>query len=507
MVVLVGYEVGNGKPVNIDITHTVIAGITRSGKSETVKALVERATEHRFLIFDSKNPRDYADLGVDIPIFIQEKTDPLTLKRLLESQSHLTLKFEFPELLKVCKKAETYTEVLNTVNESLKSNIHPIRKDKLLVLQHLLGKLVRELEKTPISDRLELNNRVNVMNLSGTSLELQQLAVHSTMQYLLQKEENLIVIMDEASRFIPQMGSNASKETVIRYIREGGAKNLWLWVIDQTVTGVSKNCLKQAWLWILGKQREINEAKRTLQQIPFKTGLKVEDIMKLKVGEFIVCTEEGATLTYVQPRWLSPEEARNIALGKSTPKNIMEKHVETSRLEYLKLKEQLRELTHEIKRLREENEKLTDENKHLRSMLDKTRREAEALKKLKEALMEIIEAPKEASITVTQKMPEIHIKIKREPLKLTDRNLHGKIAIIYAEGKLGEGWFSTGDVIKAFTSHAWNRDPRISKALDDFTRWGILEKKYAGKKPIYRVKISPEKAKNMGLLIITEENP
>ena len=106
-----------------------------------------------------------------------------------------------------------------------------------------------------------------------------------------------------------------------------------------------------------------------------------------------------------------------------------------------------------------------------------------------------------------EKMPEIHVKIKREPLRLTDRNLHGKIAIIYAEGKLGEGWFSTGDVIKAFISHAWNRDPRISKALDDFTRWGILEKKYAGKKPIYRVKISPEKAKNMGLLSITEENP
>jgi len=537
LVILVGYEIGSGKPVNMDITHTVIAGITRSGKSETVKALVERAKNHRFLIFDSKSPRDYNDLGIDIPIYIKEKTDPLTLKRLLESQSHLTLKFEFPELLKVCKKAETYQEILNTVNESLRSKIHPIRKDKLLVLQHLLGKLVKELEKTPISDTLKLNNRVNVMNLSDTSLELQQLAVHSTMQYLLQNEENLIVIMDEASRFIPQMGSNASKETVIRCVREGGAKNLWLWVIDQTVTGVSKNCLKQAWLWILGKQREINEAKRTLQQIPFKIGLDEKAIMRLKVGEFIVCSEDGAKLTYVQPRWLSPEVARNVALGSVSPKDVKDAY-EKSREEkrggefkerYLKLKrnldemsEKLNELSNIITKLKEENRKLKKENEQLRKELENRTAEIEKLsidiaifRKLKEALSEIITTPKTSAqpeyspskISVTTEMPTIQINVKHEPLKLTDKDLHGKIAIIYSEGALGNGWFSVSDVVRAFNRHAWDRDPKISKALNDFTRWGYLEKKYAGRKPIYRVLIKPKEAKNKGLLIVTEENP
>ena len=537
LTILVGYEVGTGKPVNIDVTHTVISGITRSGKSETVKALVSRSKDHRFLIFDSKKPRDYIDIGSDIPIFIEEKTDPLTLKRLLESQSHLTLKFEFPELLKVCKKAETYQEILSTVNESLKSKIHPIRKDKLLVLQHLLGKLVKELEKTPISDTLELNNRVNVMNLSNASLELQQLAVHSTMKYLLQNEENLIVIMDEASRFIPQTGSNASKETVIRYVREGGAKNLWLWVIDQTVTGVSKNCLKQAWLWILGKQREINEAKRTLQQIPFKIGLDEKAIMRLKVGEFIVCSEDGAKLTYVQPRWLSPEVARNVALGSVSPKDVMdayeksreEKHGEAFKERYLKLKkdfdkmsEKLNELSNVVVKLEEENEKLKKENDQLRKELENRTAEIERLsidiaifRKLKEALSEIITIPKPtpqpkqtpSKISVTTEIPTIQVNVKREPLKLTDKDLHGKIAIIYSEGALNDGWFSISDVVRAFNRHAWSRDPRISKALDDFTRWGYLEKKYAGRKPIYRVLIKPKEAKNKGLLIMTEDNP
>jgi len=69
---------------------------------------------------------------------------------------------------------------------------------------------------------------------------------------------------------------------------------------------------------------------------------------------------------------------------------------------------------------------------------------------------------------------------------------------------LGAGWFSISDVVKAFQRHAWPRDPRISKVLDDFCRWGYLEKKYAGRKPIYHVLIKPEEAKAKGLLRVEE---
>jgi len=98
----------------------------------------------------------------------------------------------------------------------------------------------------------------------------------------------------------------------------------------------------------------------------------------------------------------------------------------------------------------------------------------------------------------------IHFKLERKTLNLTNRHLHRKIAIIYTEGYLDDKWFSVSDIIKAFKKHAWNKDPRISKALDDFTRWGYLEKKYAGRKPIYRIKITPEQAKTKGLLKTTE---
>jgi len=86
------------------------------------------------------------------------------------------------------------------------------------------------------------------MNLSEVGVELQQLAVYSTLKWILEKEKGLVVVLDETHRFAPQAGSNASKEMVTRYIKEGGAK-----------------------------------------------------------GHFVVCTDRFAKVTYVHPSWL-PED-------------------------------------------------------------------------------------------------------------------------------------------------------------------------------------------------------
>jgi len=583
----IGFEKGKAEPVNVNISHTVVAGITRSGKSETVKALISRAEDSRFLIFDVKRPRDYSDVGIEIPIFVEEKTDPLMLKRLLESQSHLALKFEFPELIKVCKREDTFNGILRAVNEGLKSKVHPIVENKLLVLQHLLTKLVRELEKTSISDKLVLKDRINVIDLSDVSLELQQLAVHSTFKWILEKERDLIVVLDEAHRFVPQTGSNASKETVTTFIKEGGAKGLWLWLVDQTITGIDKQVLKQCWIWILGKQREVNEAKRTMDQIPFKTGLNEKSIMRLKIGEFVVCTEDGAKVTYVQPRWLRKTVARNVALGKLSVKNVIDDYLKSRRRvdetfwkekyeqlerEFKKLQEEKDELEilymqansrepeeieslkrslEEEKRKREQLEKefadirtkiyqeamkkvdeiksqwnvekmqktiaaLKDHNNELKSRIQGLEDQLKAFNELREALTKIlpvpwvrvpaegvVTAPSEISISIEQ--PVISVKVERKPLSLTDKDLHGKIALVYAEGALGNGWFSVSDVVKAFQRHAWPRDPRISKVLDDFCRWRYLEKKYAGRKPIYHTVVKPEEAKAKGILRVQEK--
>jgi len=369
--VKVGFEKGSGDPVEVRLMHTVIAGITRSGKSETTQALIQRSGETRFLIFDVKDPRDYKGVGVDVPIYVQEKTDPLMLKRLLESQSHLSLKFEFPELIRVCKHEDTWHGILDGINQSLEEGRHPIVENKLLVLQHLLRKLVSELEETPISDRLELKSRVNVMDLSRVSRELQQLAVHSTLKWVLEHERDLVIVLDEAHRFVPEQGSNASKEIVTQVIREGGAKGLWMWIVDQTITGVDKQVLKQCWIWILGKQRELNEAKRTLQQIPFRTGLTEKDIMRLAVGHFVVCTDDFAKIVYVWPSWLPEDVAVKVACGEvSVEEAINFKSRLWREDEELVWKEKYESLEERYKQLEKENRDLRREISLLKKTIE-----------------------------------------------------------------------------------------------------------------------------------------
>jgi hypothetical protein len=68
----------------------------------------------------------------------------------------------------------------------------------------------------------------------------------------------------------------------------------------------------------LGYQSERNEVKHTLDQIslPKKMKPKEEDIMNLKKGHFFLSCYDGVYSVYVQPSWLSDEDAVKIAKGK-----------------------------------------------------------------------------------------------------------------------------------------------------------------------------------------------
>jgi len=401
------------------------------------------------------------------------------LKRLLESQSHLALKFEFPELLRVCKRAQTYQAVLDEVNRCLEEKIHPIRKDKLLVLQHLLGRLVEEMKKTPISDSLRLDAPVNVMNLSDLSVEMQQLVVHSTLKHLLESEENCIVILDEAHRFIPQYGSNASKETVTTFIKEGGAKNLWLWIVDQSITGVDKQALKQCWVWILGKQREVNEAKRTLEQIPFKIGLDEKAVMQLKVGHFIVCTEDSAKLTYSQPFDMPDDLARNVAVGSISVADA-KICLEERRSGGVELKEMVEELKRRVDRIEKAVENFS---RSLSQLESSTHAIEKGLQRVNEALssrpLDLKPAPK--PIDLEHRELVVTITHKPETVKMDTTSQLGRIMYVAIKDMSREG-FTEEELSKALKEYGWNiKHASLAPNLARLVKQGYLIK--IGRRP------------------------
>jgi hypothetical protein len=120
----------------------------------------------------------------------------------------------------------------------------------------------------------------------------------------------------EAWKFIPQGRGTPVKLAAEAFIRQAAGLHNYLWLDSQDIAGVEKIILKSVPLWILGVQREANEVKRTLAQIPagFKKP-RPEEIATLGLGEFFVCHGKHITKVYVQPAWMSADEAKAIARG------------------------------------------------------------------------------------------------------------------------------------------------------------------------------------------------
>jgi hypothetical protein len=142
---------------------------------------------------------------------------------------------------------------------------------------------------------------------------------------------------------------------------------------------------------------------------------------------------------------------------------------------------------------------------------DQNAEKAKKFDSLKQVLTEIVgnakpEQPQQAydmptSVTVDVQQPTLVINKVTPPLTFDDSTREGKIAIIYAEGKLPQDkWWTTTDVKNAFVSHGWNPDPGINTTLDKFCQWGYFEKKLSGRRPDYRLKLSPDEARAKGLL-------
>jgi len=497
-----------GKSVDIPLLHTIVAAQTRYGKSTTIRAMMQHIPEgYKTLALDVKDPRDFEGAGTEVPIYVEDKTDPLMLKQLLEQESHLWLRREFPELIDLCKEGDTFENVYERVNKRMEEKVHPVVKDRLKVLQLLLRKLVENMAKTKLSDVLELPAKNNVMNLSKAPSEIKQLGVYSVVKWVLTNLNNVVLIIDELPDFAPQAYRTPSKSMITQAIRKGGAKGIWLWLSGQTMTGVDKQVLKQAMIWILGHQREINEAKRTLDQIPFKTGLKVEDIMTLPVGHFIVCTDEGAYITYVQPEGLEDIVARKVSLGELSVNDVSnllqlkegDDLVWKEKYEALKTEyDQYVEATKErLKNIQGELSSLRDKLKETDRKVETLEKDAGAVAKIREGLLELIPLPTTETIDLEHKglIVNVHHEGEKE-VKMSTATKEGQImyCIINEMPKTEEG-FAQIDLIKKLLEHGWNiGQSTVSSRLSTWANKGLLIKTEKGYRLPKLVKFNVKKA-------------
>ncbi|MEM1590086.1 MAG: hypothetical protein QW175_06690 [Candidatus Bathyarchaeia archaeon] len=555
--ILLGYEVGTGEPVYLPLHHLAIFGITQlSGKTTTLEAIISRSGLRAIAFITKRGETGFTKYNL-IPPYYKPRVDWQFVEGLVNVALGEKVKYEPGmrwAIIKVSRGAKSLKDVKAKAEEMLTTAKRDFQKQLFEKLVTYLEIVVPELERWNFSDELRLSEGINVMDLSMMRTETQHLVIASTIEYVFQNMDHVVVIIPEAWETLPQNKMTPVKWVAQQFIRKGAAIGNYMFLDSQDIGGLDKTPLRQCDNWLMGRMKEAHEVERILKQL---LGMRVraEEIQTLPLGHFYAAIGNEVKKVYVLPAGVPEEVGRQVALGKLTPEYVRDTYLKPKIEggEDLIWKEKYEQLQREMERRNEEYQEkigaLRLEIEELKKKVEEARRQAfqEAMLKVEEikkqwnveeyqktiatlkdekasleqqlkplkafadAFKDFLRslklqpgtAPSEIAVNVEQ--PTLTVKVERKTLELSDKTTEGKIAIIYAEGKLpSDKWFTTTDVVNAFISHGWSRDPRIGPTLDKMCQWGFLEKHYAGKRPEYRLRIKPEEAKAKGLLKITE---
>ena len=319
-----GYEIKTGKQIDISPSHLIVTGLTQlSGKTTTLEALIKRSGL-KAIVFKTKIGEKSFTEGTETPPFFRDRSDYEFVRSLIEAYSKEKLFIEKGTLMRLCKGSASLLEIKKKVDEALLNKLRSIEFEIHTRLQHYLENLIPQIQYANLSKTLTVYDGINIMNLERFSEEAQALIIQSVADEVLKTMKGVIIVIPEAWKFLPQKYNNPCKRVVEAFIRQGATNQNFVWIDSQDMAGVDKIPLKQISTWILGYQAERNEVKHTLDQIslPKKLKPKEEDIMSLRKGHFYLSSYEGVKNVYVQPVWLSDEDAIKITKGKLNVDNI-----------------------------------------------------------------------------------------------------------------------------------------------------------------------------------------
>jgi len=558
--ILLGYEValwdekGNllnpqtvGKPVYLSLHHLAIFGMTElSGKTTTLEGLISRSGLRAIAFITKRGEAGFTRYNLVTPYY-KPRADWQFVEGLVNVALGEKVKFEPGmryAIMKVCRGRKDLKEIQLAARALAKSDKSAFMRSVYEKLDEYLEIVIPELEKWVFSEKLELSEGVNVMDLSGMRLETQHLVIASTIEYAFSKLDHVIVIIPEAWESIPQGKMTPVKWVAQQFIRKGAAIGNYMFLDSQDIGGIDKTPLRQCDNWLMGRMKEAHEVERILKQL---LGVKVpaEEIQTLPLGHFYAAIGNALKKVYVLPVGVPENVGVDVALGKRSPESVRDEFLkvkvmedeslykeENERLkaeirfvngEMTKLRQQLetdlKTLKHldeqTFKKLQEENLGFKQQLEQDKSIIERLEKESKATIKIREGLAELMiptsistpvgyeEAP--SGILVVTEQPALTIQKHTPPLTLDDSSVEGKIAILYAEGNLPQDkWFTVSDVYKAFQKHGWNQDPHTREALDKFCQWGYFEKQLSGRRPDYKIKMSVDEAKQKGLLKVTE---
>lgn len=524
-----GFEVGTGEPVSIPLDHLIITGRTQAaGKTTTLDAIVERSGL-RTLTFLTKPGEDTFRNARRIRPYFHDEGGWRFVASVLEATLGEKLKQERAEIINATKGTRSLRDVYKRVVERKEKTRSGFIQDILTRLEAYLEIVLPQIERTSFASRLEIGPGANVIDMSKPddfSDELQSLVMRSALGWILKHEKNVLTVIPEAWKFLPNARGNPVKDGCRTLIRQGGALGNWIAIDSQEITSLDAGIRKSVGVWILGVQRELNEAERVVDQLPGRPKPKVEDVMTLGLGQFFVSYSGAATRkVYVQPVWLSDEAAHAAAVSGRpgvAPSKLgrrlreISDHALASGVKRLSAEEIRKRLTNES----EEDEMASEDVKRLEGKLDEltefVRRGMAAQNSVNARVAPIANQPnpgpsdfdeealfqrfkarllkEPAVLRVLASQPEIVVETEKRTLEEDGSSLRGRIARLIAQGFFDEPKPSASAVRKELKRTGGDSpETNITPILKEYQKYGFLTLESEGWKSVREMKTAIRK--------------
>lgn len=327
--ILLGFSVPDGDPVYIPLHHLAIFGMTQlSGKTTTLEALITRS-KLKAIAFITKRGEAGFTKGHSVPPYYRPRADWQFVESLVNVALGEKVKYEPGmrwAILKVCKGRKSLREVHKGAQEMAREAKRDFLRSVFEKLEAYLEIVVPELEKWVFTDQLVLTEGINVMDLSNMHLETQHLVIASTIEYIFQNLDHIVVIVPEAWETLPQSRMTPVKWSAQQFIRKGAAIGNYMFLDSQDIGGIDKTPLRQCDNWLMGRMKEAHEVERILKQL---LGMKVkaEEIQTLPVGHFFAVIGNQVKKIYVLPSGVPEEVGVKVAMGAITPESIQAEYL------------------------------------------------------------------------------------------------------------------------------------------------------------------------------------
>lgn len=305
------------EPEYLDKHHVMVIGLTNiAGKSTLIHGFASRMQGKKIIAFKTKRNEDAFGGERLIKPYLR-KRDHWDFEYIMSVLAAMGKEDGWVKdpVIDVSRQApKTFQEVLALARKFEAEEKNGMKQSQYKRLVQYLEMVEEHLKNIEFSDTLDLQEGINVIDISGLKPEVRGMVIRSIGEEIDAGLSGTRLIIPEAWEIIPK--SNAPAKPIIeKLVREGISSDNIVIVDAQDIISIDSQIRKQLHIKILGIQSDANELENVLAELRLpKDRMPTREMLdNLQIGQFIVMQINRTSVVYAMPKWMDAETAMECA--------------------------------------------------------------------------------------------------------------------------------------------------------------------------------------------------